>query len=849
MGPESTVEVERKFIGTASWGLLAYYDNHNFYLGGHFMELDVAIKHILDGNAVILMGSGASCGASNSCGNIPSAWELTKELYELCGLTLGENGNLQEASQTYQELFSAESLIAVIKEKMTCFATSEEQDIIYSLPWMRYYTTNYDDVALMAAKKSGIHITPVTLSSAFKRYREYNHLCIHINGHVGNLNEDTLNNEFKLTSNSYLSQDNIMRSPWGKLLNADLESAKCVVIVGLSLRSDLDIGRIIYGADTTSKTIIIDRPDLPEDALRPLSRFGTVYMVGVDGFAEEIKKIRNSYVPKVRNPVDELYTCFLHEYHRTIELTPATPSEVFSLFLSGQYTDSLFYKERGHYSGLIQREAFQNIKTSVLTGKKYIFIRSDMGNGKTASLQELRTAIANEDIHIFILQNADQSRLASEVHSICQIESPVLIIIDNYPSFMEVLRRFSVENLQHIQFVLTARTALNYSKMHDVIRMFHVRENESTVIDVNVLSASDITNCIDFFDRFGLFGKHAGLSRKEKRRYLGNRKGGNRRFQSILLDTFKSAVMQNKVQELVKTIGKNSTKFHGAVILILLVQTMNLRVSVKDIEEITDLDISTDALFRSDEAIMELLSFDKGSRFKLKSPITARYILREISDPNTIIDSLCTLADYASQFAELPKYDDILAAVISYSHISSFLLDFHNKRGFLSTYYDRLSQIEYYQKSHFFWLQYSISCMELKDYPRAQQYIDTARGLIPAGFVPFQINNQQARLYLEIICEGKSNNPLTDFQEAHSLLMQPIVSERDNEYNVVRLFNYYCKKQLQSKLLCAPEEKAIYKDACRSAYNRISNFIRSNPGYNIDLKETCTGLLKCYSME
>ena len=46
---------------------------------------------------------------------------------------------------------------------------------------MRYYATNYDNVALLAAEEAGIKITPVTLSTPLKDYREKPHLCVHIN--------------------------------------------------------------------------------------------------------------------------------------------------------------------------------------------------------------------------------------------------------------------------------------------------------------------------------------------------------------------------------------------------------------------------------------------------------------------------------------------------------------------------------------------------------------------------------------------------------------------------------------------------------------------------------------------
>lgn len=83
----------------------------------------------------------------------------------------------------------------------------------------------------------------------------------------------------------------------------------------------------------------------------------------------------------------------------------------------------------------------------------------------------------------------------------------------------------------------------------------------------------------------------------------------------------------------------------------------------------------------------------------------------------------------------------------------------------------------------------------MKKFDRAQYYLETAYGLIPDDFVPFQINNQQARLYLERILYDQTQNALEDFKAAHKLLMLPIDSSKDNEYIVIRLFGYYFRKK------------------------------------------------------
>lgn len=811
------------------------------------MELIEGIKHIIDGDAVIIMGAGASHGAQNLFGEFPSGSLLAEKLYKKCGIVPDDINDLQDAAQCYEEAFSASALVSEIQSLLKCVSVTNSHEIIYSLPWMRYYTTNYDDVALLAAKKTNINLTPVTLSSNIKQNLNNNRLCIHINGYIGNLNETTLHHEFKLTANSFLSQTNILNSPWGDYLINDLETAKCIVILGLSLKYDLDLSRVIFSEEFRKKAMIISAPNLSPNSENRLNRFGTVYKIGVDGFASEVFKVRQSYEPHTKTPTERLYSAFTYSYKEKRYPERPRPEDIFRLFLNGSYSDSLFFRNNGKYDGFIYRKKFSKIRDAVLNGVKLIFVHSDMGNGKTACINELQHTLSGEDIHIFQLTNADSQKISEEISAIASLSetSSVLVIIDDYTNYMEVLHKFSLLGGKKAQFLLTARSAINYNKMPIILEEFFVEEGATAIFDINKLDEDDLGNCVRVFDQYGLWGTNAGLNTSQKIKYLTSRKSGNCRFQSIMLDVIQSDLMQRKIADTVQIIRGGSLQYHTAVLLILLTKVMNLRLSTSDIERLLEVNFTTDALFKSDPAIKEIITFNDNGDITIKAPVTAQFILQKVSDPEDIIKSLYSLALYAVKYSNLPKYANILTSIISYSHINSFLRGFKNPEQFLSEYYDELSKIEYYRKNNFFWLQYAISCIEVGKFDRAQRYLNNAYGLIPVGFVPFQINNQQARLYLEKIITGQSENILDDFSAAHKLLMIPISSPKDNEYNVVRLFGYYCRGKIKRAMLSDSNEE-FYKSACKSAYQRTTVFIERYPIYSEDLTDLRTKLLNSY---
>lgn len=169
---------------------------------------------------------------------------------------------------------------------------------------------------------------------------------------------------------------------------------------------------------------------------------------------------------------------------------------------------------------------------------------------------------------------------------------------------------------------------------------------------------------------------------------------------------------------------------------------------------------------------------------------------------------------------------------------------FINHEQFLSSYFDQLSNIDYYRTNNFFWLQYAIACIETRRFERAERYLQTARGLIPAGFVPFQINNQHARFYFErILCDQSSNVP-EDMRKAHELLMIPIMSEKDNELNVVQLFSYYYKRKIKSIMI--KSDKTQYKEMCKEAYDRLQKYLGKHPEFDDELKAIKVQLVEAY---
>lgn len=230
------------------------------------MELQEVYQAITNGRAILITGSGAHMSAVGIDGNsFPSGVHLACDLYKACGIDNPENpSDLQDAADTYLEEKSPAELISEIKKNLHVSRLKQEHINLYSQNWQRVYTTNYDEIPILASKEFEKPLYPITLSDKIQTERENQKQCIYINGHIGKLNENTLLSEFKLSGRSY-SADALNNSPWSAILEDDLQTVDCVVIVGLSLDYDLDLRRIIYAQNVINKIVFIEYDKISDD--------------------------------------------------------------------------------------------------------------------------------------------------------------------------------------------------------------------------------------------------------------------------------------------------------------------------------------------------------------------------------------------------------------------------------------------------------------------------------------------------------------------------------------------------------------------------------------------------------
>ena len=801
--------------------------------------LTKAIKAMLDGNALLLTGSGAGYGAKNESGlNLPLGTELAELLLTACDEYPSKD--LRDAADTYEEKFGKDALISCLKNLLNVSEIQEWHKVIYSLPWRRIYTTNYDRIPIIAANQSGKSLIPVTLDFECRKYSDKN-VCVYINGIIDNLNHDTLNNQFKLNSSSWQSSDSFVNSSWGTLFEDDVDGAEYVFILGLSLEYDLDLERAYKFNNNKQKTIIVtshsaksateDNLGQERTKIRKLSRYGTVYQIGIQGIADKIAEISTNYIPPQHSVY--LFTCFEHYKPVTIAKDP-TAGEIYEFFSFGRFSPSLLAKSNGRYTDLVTRHDLQEIVKLIRENKRIIYIHSDFSNGKSVLLEELADIVSRNGIDVYIFTNDNQSRINKDIDKICENQCQKVVIIDTFNNNIDILKSFSVKNNDSTTFVLATRSGLLESIRLSTDNMFVCGYSDSFVFDVNRLKWAELKELSATFVRNGLWGELAALPERERVKFLADRGECASEFKSILLQLLKAPSVKSKIDNIIADIKTSSPVHFKALLIILLARMLTLDLSNLDINEIVRENVSNNTNFLSHSGISQILVQNRNKgRFEAKSSVVAKFIIEQIANISDVLDIMSAIADYCITKKEIHRFYNVLRNLISFSLLSTFTDGFKERTKFIVCYYETLCQKEYYKTNNFFWLQFAMALINLADetkdkklYMRARTYLANALGLASQkDFIPFQINNQKSRLLLKMILDGYSDNIKCDFEEAHRLLSLPITSPKDNPVMVVRMYRYYIEKGMQERF----EDAGLYDmyiNYGREGYNNLNKLSR-----------------------
>ncbi|PWD86039.1 SIR2 family protein [Ignatzschineria cameli] len=790
----------------------------SFLTGKNQQYLNELERKIPTGNAVLFTGAGFSKTAKNIEGsNLMVAKTLANHIASILNYSdESDPDSVNDLSYMSDLLIDTPDKIPTFIEKMNhlfCVTeTSIYQNNICQLPWKRFYTTNYDDSIQQACKNSNKKVYTLKKSNKYNGYPEP--YVMHINGHIDDLNEDTIRSDFKLTATSYISIDNFIHTPWGALFSRDIQYAQAFVFVGYSLY-DFEIEKVLVENNQNSKERIyfITKPDITNRDRRRLEKYGKVIDIGIEGFSSWIEQ-KVDHLEK-EDLADEIKCLDLYTLKNNDKYS-INDSDILNFLMYGTVTQEyLEYALRNNSSrkALIYRDELDFMIDKIRNGHN-IVITSELGNGKSICLESLAILITRDlgSSVYFLPENLTEfDDPYSDLDLLKKSDKTIYLFIENCGQHGEIIKYIQTKDIKNIKIVTTIRTAL-YEKNSHYVENF---------IDVNLDLLSDNENkqMIELIDYIGYW---ADLIRKPtySNKLLFIKDKNNSMISSVLLSLLKSQNIKDKIQEIVSQLFE-ITEFKDIVFSICLLSLLGRPSDEYIISKMINNQIIYGSKLKYDDKFKQLFKFDPIRRtYSAHSSVFSQVFISNYYDPGYIIQKLIYIVKNLDVYENSDKnIVDIKTQILRFSFIERVIPE-RNKKSNLNRYYDLLKQeISWIKYDPHYWLQYAMAQITLNDYRKAQTYLSHAYKLAEnkIEYKTHYIDTQQARLYLKKSLEEIDS--FNWFSKGHLLLMKvPNDISRYKQQNVYEEF-YNNKYKTLSK-----GNKVQFEYSCKEALKDIEEF-------------------------
>lgn len=768
--------------------------------------IEELLTKIFTGKAILFTGAGFSLKTKNLLGKEPP---LAKDLAkEICILgKFDEDDDLRFAADYYIANKDKNGLIDLLKNTYSLSEISKIHTDICSVNWKRFYTTNYDKAIEIASAKIGKIVECIDLYKKPDQYYKRGNLCIHLNGSIDILTEDSLEKSFKLSTSSYISPESFLTSEWFYHFKRDLERSNAIVFVGYSLY-DIEIQKILFENEFLKEKIYFITKENPDKKLSfTLSKFGHVLPIGLDKFADKIDK--NKIL--IKNTENNFNLESFVEYKISHDNEIVRDLHVEKMLMFGEIKQSLIDNavlgsQRIPY--LIVRSQLE--KTFDFSkSNKNIIITGDFGNGKSIFLREILPFLSVNSFDIYTLEDRDGDYI-SDIDELSKKATKSIIILDGYESSIDIIQHFSSIKPSNITIIATART-----NEHEKCR-FKLKEVGFSFNELNIdyLTEDEIETLVKIFENMGLWGEKAGWPERRKKDYL--KYNHDMQISLILLDLFNSPQIKDRISKIVSSILENK-KYKDTIFAICLLEILGRSVEYSLISELAFNNEIYSSALRNDTQFSQLFKI-RGNKLTSKSSLFCLSLIINHFNQNYVINQLHKIA---KKYSDHKGYQEnqIFKSTLRFSFIERLFPESNKKSNLLRYYQELKISIPWLTNDPHFWLQYGMANITFKEYGKAQTFFDQAYALAAKrhNYYTKDIDTQQARLFILKAIELNTPKDTGElFKKAHRLL-----SKLENDIykfrQVIKYRDFFesCYEHLSKN------DKEYFANACKTMFSTI----------------------------
>jgi hypothetical protein len=715
---------------------------------------------------LLFLGAGATHGCISTAGSaFPQVNTLKSDLGNFLGQDPTSHNLATLAAAARRRQFD---LASYLERSYTTASTNSFVKQTSLLPWMRVYTTNYDDSLEYIRRNANQAVNSFSYRDAQPKKLPAASI-IHIHGYVHDLKREIpIEEQIVLDEASYARSD-FKKTEWWQQIKRDLEFAHYIFFCGYSL-SDISIKELlIKSPEFRAKTYFVLKDDLNDLEREELSEYGHVITLGRDALVDASRhQLENQTAVPI--PIDSLRAIrWAHPDKDKKVAAPPTTEEIFALFSKGNIKPQRIFDTLPSQNYVISRNTYLEKAIDAVTNGNVLLIHSWIGNGKTVFVHVLFWKLSGLGYQCFFARGNTES-IAEEISALKAVKKPV-VAFEDYDQARKLIPLFR-EELNNADYIICVRTSLHDLRNDDIVRSVGSNIN---FLDINYL-ASDDRRYLEKIAHGAGASKLEGMSDVH---YI----------REFVLKFYENDYVAAQIKSALKPALENAA-FRSLFLVANLLRWYGVNSSAMLLRDITSYDpyvvisnVSLDAgsFFRKD-----------GDEFEMRSSVLSQYLLRSEYDAVEIMAGLerILVAVANSATNRLPSEYGTFA---TFSRARILLEGMDNRVRAISTFYEHLRGNTIVSSEPLFWLQFSFVYIENESFDIAKEMLDRAYEEANKldQFDPYQINTQALRVWLESATFNRTINSI-DFERIIDLVdsaSQLLSSSRHSSF-VIKALEY-----------------------------------------------------------
>jgi len=600
---------------------------------------------------------------------------------------------------------------------------------------------------------------------------------------------------------------------------------------------DLDIARLLYPEKELHKKTYFVLSKKKDDILESIvSDFGSYRPTGTVEFAKSLNDFKSSH-----GPTTIPSNIPLHNFNKvtkdSYKIKPFRDMYFNDFVQFGRVRPYFVFKSvtENDFFYCIRRSAVKKAETAIQNGTKNIVFHSELGNGKSIAIDELKCLLCNANFKVFEATDFND-KIYEDIEVAIKHEGGIAFIFDNYIPFIKAITAIELKRPDSVVLILSARTV-----PHEIFqeKIGSILKSPIVEYDLNRLNTYESSALGDLLRHYG----YLTASPRDCQRLIIDKYKGH--IADVMLDRIESEHIIESIHKVIERVN-HKENYYDILCLAFILNTMGFTVKTHHLTDILGHSIADYTAFRRDETVRHFLSINESVVY-IKSSVVSRFVLSKVLSGRILADILVKVMHRLDNLLRAyPFYKEICRSLMMFSQIQMIFPE-NQKLDSIEFYYESIKDLRFTNRNPLFWLQYGISTYVSGNYSKAEHHFKAAfeyADKIP-GYDKFQIENQYAHFLLRRSLDHFDKDTFFEaFKKSNEIISRQM--GREKRYYPYRVATHYKEFYDKYNQFFTTEMSEYFLMSCKFILERIAILPHplSRNKYVLKAKELVNSALK-----